>query len=260
MDYHLVEPVTTGSAVGRFELLQLVRRFARAHLVASGRAEETERLRTRYVSDLAKNAAAAFDRHDHAEAFATLEHEWPEITAVTTRMLASGEATGGLELTVDCAPFLLRMGFDVSAHARQERLIEEVRRQDADSPLLTRALLWSAVLTRMMSDTRPDPEWVHGRLEEGIARARSSSDRQALLMGLEFTVLCAAVTGDVAVAATATDEGLSLTGDGTDESWLARFEGLACMVKVHQGDIEMAGEYGLRSIQRACAATIIRRC
>ncbi len=251
VDYHLVEPVTTGSAVGRYELLQLVRRFARAHLVASGRAEETERLRTRYVSDLAKRAAAAFDRHDHAEAFATLEHEWPEITAVTTRMLANGEATGGLELTVDCAPFLLRMGFDASAHARQERLIEETRRQDATSPLLTRALLWSAVLTRMMPDTRPDPEWVHGRLEEGIARARSSGDRQALLMGFEFTVLCAAVTGDVAVAATATDEGLSLTSDGTDESWLARFEGLACMVKVHQGDIEMAGEYGLRSIQRA---------
>jgi hypothetical protein len=72
-----------------------------------------------------------------------------------------------------------------------------------------------------------------------------------LLMGLEFTVLCAAVTGDVPAAAAATTEGLALTGDGTDERWLARFEGLACMVSVHHGDPEAAAEYGLRAISRA---------
>ena len=63
--------------------------------------------------------------------------------------------------------------------AQMERLIEQGRNVVPDSPVMTRALLWSAVMTRMMATGRPDPSWVHGRLDEGIARARSAGDREA---------------------------------------------------------------------------------
>jgi predicted ATPase/DNA-binding CsgD family transcriptional regulator len=251
VDYHLIEPVTTGPAVGRFRLLQLVRRFADEQLAGSGRSDQVELLRAAYVCGLARRAAAAFDRHDQAAALGVLEHEWAEVSAVTDRLLANGSGAAALQVAVDCAPYLLRMGYDATAHARLERLIERARRGENQSAVLTRALLWSAVLTRLMAENRPSPDWINARLAEGIQRARDSQDRNALLMGLEFTVLCAAVTGDAAAVPAAVAEGLAMTSDGTDEGWLARFEGLACMVRNLVGDREGAAEFGQAAVSRA---------
>jgi predicted ATPase/DNA-binding CsgD family transcriptional regulator len=250
VDFHWVEPVATGLAVGRFELLPLIRRFAGERLLATDLADEVERLRTAYIRELAHSAAAAFDRREFASAFAALEHEWPEIADVSARLSTDGDNNAALQLAVDCAPFLFRVGYDAAAHAALERIIDNARRGGVGEALLIRGLLWSAVLTRLMPD-RPDPVWIHARLDDAISRARATDDRDALLMGLDFTVLCAAVTGNLAAAAAATAEGLAMAQSEPDEDWLAGFEGLACMVENHRGEPTEAAEFGRLAVSRA---------
>jgi non-specific serine/threonine protein kinase len=246
VDCHLVEALDGG----RFTVLPLVRRFLRERLEAEGRVGEVEARHTEFVRGLGRAAGQEYERGNHAAAFALLEHEWPEVSMVSARLLDQRRTADGLSLAVDCAPYLLYIGFDPAAQSRLERLVEQGRRDVPGSPVLTRALLWSAVLTRLMTDARFDASWVRARLAEGMARARAAEDDDALLLGMEFTALSATVTGDIAGASAAVAEGIERTR-GRDEGRLARFEALACMLAHQRGDLTAAGQYGRDAIARA---------
>lgn len=240
--------LTTG---GSFELPALIRRYARDRLAAEGRHVIVERRHIELVVELGRTAAAIYHRGDQASALELIEPAWPEISVVIARLLADGRGLPGLQLAVDSAPYLLSVGSDLGALARIERLIELVRRTDSDSPVLTLALLWSAVLTRLSTDARFDPEWVRARLAEGTERARSAGDHSALLLALEVTALSATVTGDIADAGRAVAEGLDRTSDGRHEGARARFEVMGSMIAHHQGDLDAAVLLAVAAVKRA---------
>ncbi len=246
VDCHLVEPL----ADSRFVLQPLVRRFLADRLALSGRAEEVRERHTDEVMRSARIARAAYERGDHATAFALLDANWPEVSAVCARLLDQQRVEQGLELVVGTAPFLLYVAVDPVAHTRLERFIELGRRDAPDSPLLTRALLWSAVLTRLTADSRFDAGWVRGRIAEGMARARAAGDDAAVDEGLEFIAMSATVTGDLADAESAVAEGIR-RADGHDDGRLARFEAWACMLAHHRGDLAEAERLGHSALGRA---------
>ncbi|MFT4293947.1 MAG: hypothetical protein QM582_00875, partial [Micropruina sp.] len=249
VDVHLLEPVA-GSGPARFRLLPPVRQFAHQALLGTGALEQVERAHTQHVLELGARAASAFARGDHAAAFGLLEQDWVELAATTARLLEQARAGGpdqpvgpvveaGLALAVDCAPYLLSVGHDEGAQVRLERLIELGRSTGADEGLLTRALLWSAVLGRRGNDRRFGPDWVRSRMAEGIARARTADDADALLLGLELTALATTRTGDVETATAAVEE--ALARPELDEGRRARFEALAGMLANQRGELVAAG-------------------
>ena len=237
----------------RFRLPPLIGRFAKEKLAALPEADDVRQRRVAFSQALATEAAAISARGDRAVGLGMLEHEWPEISATVAQLCDDGNIEAALQLSVDAAPFLLRTGFDEAAHGRFELTISQARRAPTtvSIKLFTRALLWSAVLCRLIGPGRPDAAWITARLQEGIALARTSDDQDGLLMGLEFTVLCAAVTGDLVNAFAAVDEGLALAEASADEAWLARFEGLAVMAAHTRGETAAAADFAYRAVSRA---------
>jgi predicted ATPase/DNA-binding CsgD family transcriptional regulator len=252
VDYHFVEPVADAGVPARYRLLPLIRQFARHQLGACGRSAVVHQRWLELVQASGRVAGTHFSRGEYPDAFALLEYEWSAVTAAIARLLADDRPQDGLRLAVDCAPYLLHLGYDAAARVRLEQLIERVRRRgDGDTPEMTRALLWSAVLTRLRPDAYLDAEWARARLAEGTCRARAAADADALLLGLEFTALSTTVTGDFAGAATAVEEGITLTSGGHDEGRLARFEAIACTLAQQRGELALADQLGADATRRA---------
>lgn len=258
VDCHFVEPVGEGADAGRYRMLPPIRQFCRELLAAGKEIGTIEARHTLHVSRLGRRAATSYRRGDHASAFTLLRQEWPEIVAVQGRLLRQARtpdragrkaAKAGLRLTVDCAPYLLDIGHDVHGHVRFEQFIALGRDAGADADLLTRALLWSAVLGRLDQDPRFDRDWASARLAEGLRQAEELGNTDALLLGWEMTALATTITGDLDAAESAIQRALALPSLG--EGRRARFEALACMLAHHRGDLQAAEELAVTAAGRA---------
>ncbi|MDA8062386.1 MAG: AAA family ATPase, partial [Actinomycetota bacterium] len=252
VEVRLVEPCA-GPGTARFAPPPLVRSFARLALVAEDTRQESEARHTDYVISLGKKAAESFERGAQSEAFALLGPEWAEITAVLDRLVRQGEPGRALQLSVDCAPFLLGAGFDASARGRLELLIEvaQSRGPAGRDGTLARALLWSALLARQARDVSLHIGWASRRLAEGLEMAREIGDAKAELLGLELTVLALPLTGDVEAASTAVEQGRKMAAEAGHEGRLARFEAFSAMLAQLRGDDSGALALGTAALLRA---------
>ena len=252
VDTRLVDPCPQAGALPRFHLPPLVRRFAREHLAHHGDLDATRERHGRFVQVLCDEADARFEDGDHSTAFAMLEPEWPEITAVLDRLVAAGRTDEGLRLAVACAPFLIAVGYDTHARGRLDHLIEAARRrQGIDAALLARALSWSAFLACQTPNPARHARWAAQRLAESTALARAGGDERALLLALELTTVSLPTTGDLPGAVAALEEGRRLAEQGGDEGRLARFEAVAAMLLHQRGEVAAALALGGRALDRA---------
>jgi predicted ATPase len=121
VDARLLEPYSADATSARFSLAPLVRMFAREHLVAAGQFDHAQLRHCAFVQALAREAGQFFEDGDLPASFARLEPEWAEITAALDLLYAAGRIQEGLQLAVDCAPFLLAVGYDASARGAAHR-------------------------------------------------------------------------------------------------------------------------------------------
>lgn len=246
---HRLASAHPGSGEPAFSLVDLVREFAAEQLVEEGEHADAEEARTRAVVEFAVSRAAAEEVAEDDVAHLELARAEPDLRSTLRRLLGSGEVEQGLRLAVALSPFVLRRGYDGFVRSSLGSLLRRARAGTVDDALVARALLWQARLTAHFDGPDAADE-VRVSLAQGVERARASSDKDALLLGLAFVMQALPTTGDVAAAAAAAAEGVPLAEASGDERWMARFYAWAGMVAHQAGRLEESLELAWRCVER----------
>lgn len=246
---HRLAAAHPGPGEPAFALVDLVREFAAEQLVDEGEHAEAEDAHTRSVVEFAVRRSAAVEVAEDDVAHLELGRAEPDLRAVLRRLLGRADVEQGLRLAVALAPFVLRRGYDGFVRPALSSLLRRAPAGTVDDALVARAQLWQARLSAHFDG--PDAaEEIRTALSAGVTRARASSDKDALLLGLAFVMQSLPTTGDVAAAAAAAAEGVPLAEASGDERWMARFYAWAGMVAHQAGRLEESLELAGRCLER----------
>ncbi|HEU4514042.1 MAG TPA: LuxR C-terminal-related transcriptional regulator [Nocardioidaceae bacterium] len=249
VDYRLADP-HPGPGEPAFVLVDLLRDFAGERLLEEGEQARAEDAHTQAVIEFALTRSIAVEIAENDVAQSELARAEADLRATLRRLLGRGDVERGLQLATALAPFVLRRGYDGFVRPALTSLLRRAVNVDSDDALVARAELWQARLVAQLDG--PDAgEDVKAALERGVRRARSSGDKDAVLLGLAFTMQSLPATGDVMGAAAAAREGVPLAEASGDDRWMARFYAWAGMVASQAGRLEEAVDLALRGLRKA---------
>ncbi len=169
----LQEPQPDGAP--RYWMLDLIRRFGLEQLAASGEQPETVRRFTAWLTDLAREAGAAYAGKGPGSWPATLQRELPNFRVALTLLDEAGDTEGLLTLITALNPLWSTLG-----HQREglQRLTTALERADTQTPapLVLRGQILAARLATTVGDFARAGELA----ATASALARQSDDAAAL--------------------------------------------------------------------------------
>jgi DNA-binding CsgD family transcriptional regulator len=220
LDLRLVE-LDHAASEGRYRLSNLVRWFAAERLTASGASSEAHARHAAHYSEVARQAAVAFDDADEDAARRVLGEDYPEAFAAA-RWLAESDPDAALRLAADLGWAADWRG---SGAGLVEMLVDLTRTTTVGTAAARRdALLWLAELASWSPLVGDRSELISRQLEEAVGMGRLLAEPLPLLRALRIHFIAAVGLGAFDAAMRSCVEGLQLASEVGHARWLGRFE------------------------------------
>jgi predicted ATPase/DNA-binding CsgD family transcriptional regulator len=242
----------------RFELVPMVRRFARTRL-GHGASEHAVRDRHRaYYLNRCRELATQVRSGERAEAVRFARDDWAEVETAVDHAVLCGRFDDALQASVDAAAALEPVPWGQrAAHHHLGRLLESAApAKDVHRTLLAQAMVATAIEPEMPAARQSSyGSLVNERLDAALAAARRSGDRRVILDALDLIVTALPITLNVTAAVDASREAHQIATELGDESALARFEMWEAFSARHHGDLDTAIRLAFSALRRAQAVS-----
>lgn len=229
----LVQP-----ADDRYGLLETIRAFARAKLVAAGERDDVERRHATCYGELASSRRPG----ELASWLDRIEDDHDDLRAAIEWSIAA-DPEGGAGIAAGLYEYWLLRGYHREARTSLDRLAARLL---PSSPSRPRVLLESGVFAYTAGDFAAAPALI----DAGIAGARSIRDRETLARGLVLQGGVALAAGEVDRAQAALDEGIAMARDlGAGHIEAIALHHLGSLASI-RGDAKTARRFYTDSLER----------
>jgi predicted ATPase len=214
----------------RYRMLQTIRTFAMARLVAAGRERELRERHARAYLELAERIAPRLPGRDQGRWLDRLGVDQDNLKAAVRWSIDAGETELALRLVAACWRF-----WQIDGHLAEGRdLVEEaLAMPGATEP--TAARLGAITAAGGIAYWRSEPDRAREYYREQLALAEQLGDRAAAADALFNTIFVRYITGELEEAHAAFDETEARFRELGDERALSRMEWVRATLAIYAG-------------------------
>lgn len=249
VDLHLVDPVSDTDPP-RFSLPESIRSFARAELVDLGELAEVEQLRLAVRAEQSRAVAAGTESGIEQRLIVQVEADRDDLLDALRSATTLGRADDALDIARGLGDLWDLRGYGPTQEELLDRAIELGERDAAGTSRLANAMLWSGYLG-LRHSSAVDQEELVARIGRAERMAQDAGDDAALFHAQCIWMLVSPVTGDFDRAQLASELGLRLADEASNEGWRAVMEVWAGMLAGLLGDADGAVRLGAEALRNA---------
>ena len=253
LNHNLLRTERIAGGEPRFAMLETIREYALERLDKRGDGDAVRRRRAAFYALLAEEAEQALQGGQQLSWLDLIDAELPNIRAVLTWAIESGEAEDGLRIGGALWRYWNMRGHLTEGRERLERLLAVGSGSSA-----ARALVQSAVAT--IANVQGDHESVHRLVGASLPVHRGLGNDHVVARDLAVLCSCAIATGNAEQAVALADEGLDVARRSGDLSLEAMLLFNVGMSRAWSGELdegERAIEDGVRKAREAGNVTSV---
>lgn len=237
-----------------FELLPLVREFAREELDRQDESAAARRWRRSVMLEFAESRKAALSLSAHRTPMSEITVCETDLRQVLDEYVEEGDLAAGMRLATVLAIVAFQRAYDGFVADALERMIAAAESHPrVPEPLLVEAMLSHAQI-RILIERRVDLERDVAWFTDATRRALASDEPQLQLFAHALIIRSLHITRDVSGAAASSAQGLALAHSLGDERWIARFSGWVAMAYTMRSDLDQAIRVARRGVDAVAAS------